>query len=367
MSSPPDSDNTGVSTGHGEQAQGFWSGRLSDLVDAYQESVTVREEEPLRRHCSMRVGGDAAAWIEVGEREPLRGLVAVCDAHDVPVYPVGLGSNTMFPDAGIDGVVLRLTGELADWEVLRSVDDRARIRVGAGTVNAHLVRELLAGGWTGLEFLKLVPGTFGGAVALNAGTKEAELAERLDAVEWCRPNDGESGRAASERGHFQRVDADRLNMSYRYAEIPEGAVIVAGEAIVERGDVERARERMEADRERRDETQPYKLASWGSTFANPPDDYAGRLIDEAGLKGRRLGGARISEHHANFFINEDDATADDLLSLMALARVRVREKFGVTLRPEVRFVGFDGMSRLRELESRWRESEPRSDTVTASG
>ena len=139
-------------------------------------------------------------------------------------------------------------------------------------------------------------------------------------------------------------------MRYRHTALPEGTLVVGGTIRVRRGDVDAARERIAADKERRNRTQPYRLASVGSTFANPEGDYAGRLIDQVGLKGESIGGATISELHANFFINESDATAEDFLRLMALARHRVRNDFGVELRPEVRFVGFDGMKRLTEYE-----------------
>jgi UDP-N-acetylmuramate dehydrogenase len=146
-------------------------------------------------------------------------------------------------------------------------------------------------------------------------------------------------------------------MSYRHAKLAPGAVVVRGEVTLEVGDADEARERVRADKERRDKTQPYRLASVGSTFANPPGDFAGRLVEAAGLKGHRVGGARVSELHANFFINEEHASARDFLSLMALARVRVRQRFGVELRPEVRFVGFDGWSAMVALEAELGEGE----------
>ena len=139
-------------------------------------------------------------------------------------------------------------------------------------------------------------------------------------------------------------------MSYRSADLPPGSLVVGGVIEVTDGDVDEARQLVAKDKERRNRTQPYRLASVGSTFANPDGDYAGRLIEEVGLKGESTGGARVSELHANFFINESEARADDFLELMARARHRVREQFGVELRPEVRFVGFDGMKRLCELE-----------------
>lgn len=322
---------------------------LQTLAERPDLGVDLSAHEPLNRHASLRVGGPASVWAEVGTAAGLKAVLSTAVSEDWPYYVVGLGSNVVFPDEGIDGVVIRLVGELAEWaiEETREVDgsQRAVVEVGAGAVNAHLVRGLLDAGWVGAEFLNLIPGTFGGAVALNAGTKEAELRSILREVDLMVRGSGDD-----DRFERRRLQPDALNLTYRHSELPDGAVVVGGRIEVRRGDTQAASERIQKDRERREETQPYRLASVGSTFANPEDGYAGALIDEAGLKGTRIGGARISEHHANFFINEDDASSEDVLRLMALARVRVRQQFGIELRPEVRFVGFDGWSRLEAYE-----------------
>ncbi len=318
---------------------------LEERLDTSPDDLELQFDESLARHASVRIGGPAAIWAEVGSVTALQELVELARRLDWPVEIVGLASNVLFPDRGIDGCVIRLVDELAAWSIEEVRDDEARVYVGGGTVNAHLVRGLLDEGWVGTEFLHLVPGTFGGAVAMNAGTKEAELRSILQTADLLVPRDGED--VQFER---HRVPAGELELRYRDANLPEGSLVVGGTITVRRGDVESAREHMEADRERRDETQPYKLASVGSTFANPDDGYAGALIDDAGLKGHRIGGARISPTHANFFINEEDASAEDFLRLMALARYRVREQFEVELRPEVQFVGFDGYVQLNAYE-----------------
>lgn len=320
------------------------SGRgLSTLSDRGDLALDVESDASLARRSSLRIGGTAQYWVEPGSTSALRAVLREAGAEGLPVYVVGLGSNVLFPDGRLDAAVVRLVGDFSDWHIEATRGDCADVNVGAGCVNAHLVRGLLDEGWVGTEFLRLVPGTFGGAVAMNAGTKEGELAGILSDADLMVPTpDGE----VVER----RLTANSLSLAYRHSDLPDGAIVTGGRIEVRRGDVEQAREKMESDRERRDETQPYKLASAGSTFANPEDDYAGRLIDESGLKGERVGGARISETHANFFINEDDATCEDFLRLVALARVRVRERFDVELRPEVTFVGFDGFGRLETYE-----------------
>ncbi len=294
----------------------------------------------LARKCTLRIGGLAKLWVEPSTLDQLVELMTACVDLGVSPIPVGLGSNTLYPDAGIDTPVVRLAGELASWELLEEEGDSARWRVGAGAINAHLVRGLLKQGWTGAEFLTLIPGTFGGSVALNAGTKEAWISNIL-----------ESATVVMASGDVVELTAHELELSYRHSELPPGSIVASGVISLVRGDVEEARARAKADKERRNATQPYKLASVGSTFANPPNDYAGRLIEECGLKGHSVGGARVSELHANFFINEGEATSADFLGLMALARHSVRARFGVELRPEVRFVGFDGWSELARLEA----------------
>lgn len=321
------------------------SSRLSERLEGWAERSTSASrlvaDEPLSRHSSLRIGGPATHWVEVGTGDDLRSLLEV--VADASFYCVGLGSNVLFPDEGIDAPVVKLTGDLAQWDVDED-GDRAVVDVGAGTVNAHLVRGLLDEGWVGAGFLHLIPGTFGGAVALNAGTKEKELRAIVDSVELAVRDD------QRRCWRFERRGPDELEMSYRHTALPEASIVVGGRIRVRDGDVEEARRRMDADKERRDETQPYRLASVGSTFANPDGDYAGRLIDEVGLKGETVGGAKISELHANFFINESDATTEDFLRLMAMARHRVRRDFDTTLRPEVKFVGFDGLQKLRKYE-----------------
>ncbi|MFB6262571.1 MAG: UDP-N-acetylmuramate dehydrogenase [Bradymonadaceae bacterium] len=313
--------------------------RLARLRDG----TSVSFDEPLARHTSLRIGGLVDAWVEVDAVDALERLMSAAGRAARPLRVVGLGSNVLFPDEGLDGVAVRLVGGLADWDVVTERGDRASVRVGAGTVNAHLVRGLHDEGLVGAEFLSLVPGTFGGAVAMNAGTGRGELSDVLRRVRVLVPGSGE--------GIVEReLEPDEIDLGYRHSDLPDGAVVVSGVVEVQRGDVEAARREMREDRHRRDRTQPYKQPSVGSTFANPEDDYAGRLIDEAGLKGEQVGGVRISEEHANFFVNEGGGTAEEFLRLMARARSRVRQEFGVELRPEVRFVGFDGRERLREYE-----------------
>ncbi len=329
---------------------GTLASRLRRWALSSSDQSKVVEGELLSRRSSLRIGGAAKAWIEVGTPADLASLLAALG--DEPFWCVGLGSNVLFPDEGIEEPVIRLGGELATFAVHPDpAGGRAVVDVMAGAVNAHLVRGLLKAGYVGAEFLRLIPGTFGGAVALNAGTKDAELVQMLETVQLAT-------REREERcWKMTQFTPQELQMKYRHAELPEGALVVGGTIAVEEGDVDEARARVKYDKDRRDRTQPYRLASVGSTFANPPGDYAGRLIEAAGLKGEVVGDAQISPLHANFFINRGEAKAENFLSLMALARHRVREEFGVELTPEVRFVGFDGWARMLDLEEEWKDKD----------
>lgn len=297
----------------------------------------IRLDEPLAKHCTLRIGGPARIWAEPETEEEVSQLLDACSRTGTDHFVVGLGSNTLFPDEGIDGVVIRLGGALATFEVEGDL-----AQVGGGAVNAHMVRGLLKDGWVGMEFLALVPGTMGGAVAMNAGTKERELSEILVGVRVIDPTQPWTTRI---------MTAAELQLSYRHAQLPAGAIVVGATINVTKGDVESAKIRVAEDKARRNKTQPYKLASVGSTFANPEGDYAGRLIESVGLKGTSFGGARISDLHANFFINESNATANDFLTLMANVRAKVRAAYDIDLCPEVKFVGFDGWARLHALEA----------------
>ncbi|MGM0576603.1 MAG: UDP-N-acetylmuramate dehydrogenase [Myxococcota bacterium] len=292
------------------------------------EGATVRFDEPMAAHTTYKVGGPAALYVEVETREALQALLGVLQALDVPWLVLGNGSNVLFADAGFDGAVLHLGGGFAQVSVTRDAlgESAHSLEAGAALSVTRLLRfvkrELLAG----VEYLGGVPGTVGGAVRMNAGTRSGELADTLEAAE-----------VTDARGS-RWLPAAELGLSYRHSELPEGSVVTAARFRVT--DAEPAmRERLDEVLAYRKRTQPLTMPSCGSVFANPPGDAAGRLIEASGLAGARIGGAQVSEQHANWIVNTGGATAADVRALIERCIEEVRRQHGVELRAEVRMLG----------------------------
>ncbi len=285
----------------------------------------VRFDFPMSRCTSLRVGGPADALATPADRSELARLLAVCSAERLPHVVLGAGFNTLVQDGGIDGVVIRL-GEL------RRLEERpgGLLRAEAGVSHNQLVKLCLARGLSGLAFGAGIPGTVGGWLAMNAGVPERETGDVVREIEVMSP----SGR------QLRHLPRERLRFRYRGLRgLAPGSVIVS--ALLEVGSAEPASVRAEALRmlERRSRTQPLDVPSCGSVFVNPPGDFAGRLIEAAGLKGRRIGAAQISPVHANFIANLGGASARDVLALIELARAAVEDASGVRLGTEVRILG----------------------------
>jgi UDP-N-acetylmuramate dehydrogenase len=250
-------------------------------------------------------------------------LLEFCHSHDLPILVLGGGFNLLVRDAGVRGVVVRLAG-------LRSLalQGPGRIRAGAGVSHSQLTRFALEHEVGGLEFGVGIPGTVGGWIAMNAGIRGREMRDVVDSVELC-----------DSRGALRVLTAGEVGFRYRGTSLPTGAVVLAATF---RGDPTPAaeiRERQRRHLAQRRATQPIDQPSCGSVFVNPPGDFAGRLIEAAGLKGAREGGAQISELHANFIVNTGGARAADVLALIERARSEVQRTAGVTLETEVKLAG----------------------------
>jgi UDP-N-acetylmuramate dehydrogenase len=239
---------------------------------------------------------------------------------------VGKGSNLLVRDGGIPGVVIFLEGRLA--EVRECGKNNQVLLAGGGATLADLLNTCKAKGLSGLEFLAGIPGTVGGAVVMNAGAFGGEIGNRVRKLRIIT-------------GEGEMIDRDRseTRFSYRKSSIPEDAIVIEVSFQLERSESEIVGENMGDCLKRRKKSQPLAFPSGGSVFKNPPGDHAGRLIEKAGLKGKKIGGALISPKHANYIVNTGDAGAEDVLALMALARERVRRETGIELEPEIKVVG----------------------------
>lgn len=287
--------------------------------------LTVLEHEPLAPRTTWKIGGPARWLVEVGAHDALVPLLARLRDAGLRWAVLGNGSNVLVADGGFSGVVITLTGELAQITLTRGAD-RHRVVAGGGASLTRLLRlakdEALAGLWV----LGGVPGTVGGAVKMNAGTRWGEVKDTLAEVEL-----------ASADG-LALVPAARLDLGYRHAQIPAQAIVARATFLV--GDADPAmRDRLDEVLGYRKASQPLQLPSCGSVFANPPGDSAGRLIEAVGLKGHRVGELEVSTQHANWIVNRGHGSARDALALIALVQARVKERFGVELRPEVQRFG----------------------------
>ncbi len=271
---------------------------------------------------SIRVGGPADLLVRPADPPDLAVLLWNCASRRVPVLVLGGGANLLVADAGIRGVVVRLPIDFGEESA-----DGERLVLSAGAPVSRLVQRALAAGLTGCEFAAGIPGTLGGAAAMNAGTRIGEMKDVVERLEVATPEG------------LRFLPSAELGFAYRTCRLPPGAVVTRVGVRLRRGDVAASRAMMDADREHRRRTQPLNWPTWGSTFRNPPGDHAGRLVEAAGLKGHREGNAMWSDLHANFVVNLGGATARDCLALIRLARQRVRERFGVELELEVRLAG----------------------------
>jgi UDP-N-acetylmuramate dehydrogenase len=281
---------------------------------------------PMDRYTTFRVGGKAEALCFLRELGELQDAVSFLTGEKIPYLVVGKGSNLLVKDGGLEGVVMMLQADLA--AVSGDAGDDRIVLAGGGLGIMELLTYCSGKGLAGLEFLAGIPGTIGGAVAMNAGAWNQDVGGRVEGIE-----------VVTGEGEETRMDRVDLGFSYRTCAIPEGSVIVGIRFKLDRERPEDVAAGVARNLKKRMGSQPLGYPSAGSVFKNPPEDHAGRLIERAGLKGKRIGGAMISPEHANFIVNTGGARAADILALMELARSRVKEQTGVDLEPEIRIVG----------------------------
>ncbi len=279
--------------------------------------------EPMSRHTSWRVGGAAQRFFRPLHVQDLAAYLSQCP-QDEPLFWLGLGSNLLVRDGGLKGTVIAMQGVIADIE-LHQADV---LRAGAGASCARVARIAARHGLTGAEFLAGIPGTMGGALAMNAGAFGGETWGIVAAVT-----------TIDRQGNIHIRQPGEYQVAYRQVQGHADEWFISADLQLQQGDTEAAQQRIKALLAKRNASQPIGQPSCGSVFRNPPDDHAARLIESAGLKGYAIGGACISGKHANFIINTGNASADDIESLIKHAQAVVAEKFGVQLQTEVHIVG----------------------------
>lgn len=302
--------------------------RFETLVQNLAQQVPeleVRQWEPMSRHTTFRIGGPAR--VMVLPQNAKQATAAVRCARELGLEPffLGNGSDLLVADRGYDGLVLKCGGMDQVREVNR------RLQAESGIPLSRLAMAALGRGLTGLEFAHGIPGTLGGGVLMNAGAYGGEMAQILTSVTYL-----------DEACRRVTLPAEQCELSYRhslFSDHPEW-LILSAEMELEPGDGEESRARMEELARRRREKQPLEWPSAGSTFKRPEGHFAAALIDQCGLKGLTVGGAQVSEKHAGFVVNRGGATAEDVRRLMEQVQERVFRETGVTLEPEVRFLGF---------------------------
>jgi UDP-N-acetylmuramate dehydrogenase len=276
----------------------------------------VEPAAPLAGRTTWRIGGPAEVLASPSGREDLRIALAWATEHEIPWRVLGNGSNLLVRDEGVRGLVLRIRRVLDEIAIQGS-----RLVVGAGASFPAVARAAARAGLSGLEFGAGIPGTIGGAVTMNAGWHEYEIGAAIDTVDYLDAT-----------GNEETVRVDETTFGYRRSAFRERRGIVLSASLqLTRGDADEIRRRMDEFAESRKQNQPTELASCGSVFLKPEGDFAGRLIEEAGLKGSRRGGIEVSHKHANFFVNTGGGTAADAIELVETVEAEVQRRSGVRL------------------------------------
>ncbi|MBO6107847.1 MAG: UDP-N-acetylmuramate dehydrogenase [Eubacterium sp.] len=287
--------------------------------------MVIREKEPMASHTTFRVGGPALYYLIPEDSSEIGDALGFAQERELPFMIVGNGSNLLFSDSGYQGVVIEIGENIAEL----TIASQGRVCVGAGMRLSVMAGRLAAEGLAGFEFAAGIPGTVGGAVTMNAGAYGGEIGDCLKEVTVMSPG-----------GERMTLGADELELSYRHSILQDGELIVLdGTFEFESGDPDEIREKIKELNSKRREKQPLDFPSAGSTFKRPEGYFAGKLIEDAGLRGFSIGGAMVSDKHCGFIVNKGEATADDIFSLIEHVRRIVKETSGVELEPEVKLIG----------------------------
>lgn len=289
----------------------------------------IRFHAPLSEFNTFQIGGPADAIALPRNEGELAEVLEVCRTEEAPITLLGAGANTLVRDGGVRGVVICLARGFREITLSPEEEGVVHIEAEAGVKSPQLARFAAERGLSGLEALMGVPGTIGGALAMNAGTSKRYVGEAVESIRWIRLR----------AGGVERLPAGALTFAYRETRLPEPGIVVGVRFRLRRADPEPLMALIQKNTEYRKERQPSGVPCAGSIFRNPPGDHAGRIIEAAGLKGRRVGGAEVSGVHANFVVNAGGATAADVLALIEEVRGEVKAGTGIALKLELKVIG----------------------------
>lgn len=284
----------------------------------------VKVEEAMSRHTSFKVGGNAQIFVEPGDEEALQRLLKLINAEKIDHYIIGNGSNMLVSDKGYKGIIISMLKFTSP-----SLIENESITISAGKTLKELTEFARDNSLSGLEFAYGIPGSVGGAVFMNAGAYDGEIKEVLDKV-----------KVMDKEGNVLSLNTGELDLSYRHSNIEEkGYIVLEAKFNLKKADKSAIWKKMQELMARRIDKQPLNFPSAGSTFKRPEGYFAGKLIDDAGLRGYSIGGAKVSDKHCGFIVNADKASAEDVYALITYVRLKVKEKFDVQLEPEIRVLG----------------------------
>ena len=287
--------------------------------------MITKEQELMSRHTTFKVGGPARYYLIPENTGEVRAAIDFADERELPYMVVGRGSNLLFSDREYHGVIIEIGEHFSGM----SIHLNNTVVVKSGMTLTNMASRLARMGLAGFEFAGGIPGTVGGAIVMNAGAYDGEIKDTLVEVT-----------VMNEKGELVKLDADELELSYRHSILQEkNWIVLSGTFTFRSGSQDEIRAQIQEYNKRRREKQPLEYASAGSTFKRPEGYFAGKLIEDAGLKGYHIGGARVSDKHAGFVINTGDATASEIHSLIEHVKRKVLEKSGVMLEPEVKMIG----------------------------
>lgn len=292
------------------------------MIELLQEGIPIVQDEPMSKHTTLGIGGPAEWYVEVDSLDRLQKVLRAAQQKNLPLFFLGAGSNLLVSNRGIAGVVIRLCG---DFEAVTF--NAQEVRAGAGTLLPALVKQAAERGLGGAEPLVGVPGTVGGALVMNAGTRELEIGQIVKSVEVIQPN-----------GELSLLAADQISFQYRSSSLRHEVICFVTLQLkpAPKDDIIRT---IQEFLSRRLQTQPIGTLNVGSIFKNPAGRYAAQLIEQAGLKGTMRGKAQISPKHANFIVNRGGASAEDVKGLIFEIQATVYQRFGIELEPEIKIVG----------------------------